>query len=111
MYRSICTVRSESSFPLPPVTPFIDPYLMSSEGRVDSTELNVRVRNRRAGILALDCGRGTRVRGARTTRSTRSRIAGGCGVGRVEPKHVDGVVVPERHDENHTTAHGGAHGR
>lgn len=72
----------------------------SSVGRVDGSEADVGVDDLRAGGTGLDVTGDTRGGGAGSTGST---LRGGAdGVGRVEPEHVGVVVIPQRHDEDHT---------
>jgi hypothetical protein len=59
-------------------------------------------------LLRFDVGGDTRGGWASTTSGTRGGRVGG--VGRVEPEHVDVVVVPDGEDENHTLGHGLVHG-
>ena len=74
----------------------------SGEGRAEVTELEVGVCDRRGRVLGLNSGGDTRVSRARATSDTRGRGVRGRGVVGVEPEHVDGVVVPEGEDEDHT---------
>jgi hypothetical protein len=71
------------------------------EGRANGSELDVRVDDLRVGAVLLNVLGLTRVDRAGTASDTgRGRVGiGGVSLG-VEPQHVDGVVVPEGHDEN-----------
>ena len=62
---------------------------------------DVRVLDRGAGRVALDVGRFAGGRGAAAAGDTGRGGVGGGGVAGVEPEHLGGVVVPERHDEDH----------
>jgi hypothetical protein len=79
------------------------------EGRSNGTEPDVGVDNSSTGGVGLDVLRLSRVGRARSTANTRGRGVLVSGVGRVEPKHVDRVVVPERHDENVATSKRSTH--
>jgi hypothetical protein len=62
------------------------------------------------GGLRFDSGGDTRCGSARSTgNSWKSWVSSG-GVVRVEPEHVDGVIIPKRHDEDHSTGEGTTHG-
>ena len=79
----------------------------TGEGAVDGTELDVGVDDVGVGGVGLDVAGDTGGGGARA-----AEVAGAGSVGRVggvEPEHVGVVVVPERHDEDHTLGEGGAH--
>lgn len=80
------------------------------EGRSDITELDVRVGDGDTSTVSLDISGNTRGGGASTTSDTwGARILIG-GVVRVEPEHVDGVIVPNGQNED-TTAGTWAHSR
>lgn len=71
-----------------------------SEGRSNRAELDVGVDDGSVGGLGLNIIRLARVSWASTTSNTgRGRILV-SGVAGVEPEHVDGMVIPERHDED-----------
>ena len=78
-----------------------------SEGRVDGAELDVGESNGGVGGVGLDVRGHTGGGRASTTLGTEGGRGGG--VGGVEPEGVGRVVVPERHDEDHTSLHGSAH--
>jgi hypothetical protein len=59
--------------------------------------------------LTLDVRRLARGDGACSTGNTRLAGVSGLRVRRVEPVHVDIVVVPKRHDEDHTLLEGCTH--
>jgi hypothetical protein len=71
-----------------------------SESRADGAELNVGVDDSGARGSGLDIFRLARVDGAGTTGDTRLLRVSVCGVGGVEPEHVDRMVVPEGHDQD-----------
>lgn len=73
----------------------------TAESRVERSNPDVGVDDIGTTGLRLDGLRVTRGCSAATTSSTRgtSRV---CGVGAVEPEHVDGVVVPQTHHQDHT---------
>lgn len=79
--------------------PHLKPILQGSEGRVDGTELDVRVDDAGRGVVGLDVGGGTAAGGAGAARIVRADRVGG-----VEPQHVGVVVVPQAHDEDHAIA-------
>lgn len=79
-------------------------------GGAEWTELDVGEADLGVGALTLNAGRDTRAGWASATSNTGLACGGIGGVIRVEPEHVDGVVVPQAHDENHTLVHGLAHG-
>lgn len=70
------------------------------ESRADGTELDVGEDNAGVGRVLLKVLR--LARGGRAGTTGNSGLAGvsSGGVAGVEPEHVDGVVVPERHDED-----------
>ena len=70
------------------------------EGGADRAELDVGEDDAGVGELGLDLSGDTGGGCASTTGDTGLFGVGGGGVGRVEPQHVDAVVVPERHDEH-----------
>lgn len=91
-----------SSIPKIPRHLFIHflPLSRSLEGRSNGTELDVGeddsgVRRVSLNILGL-----TRISRASTTSDTRRRGILISGERRVEPKHADAVIIPERHDED-----------
>lgn len=92
-----------------PSIPFRVPlyFTLLGEGRVDGAELDVGVDDVGVGVLGLDVGGGARGGGAGAASGARGGRVGG--VGRVEPEHVDGVVVPDGHDEDHVLGQGVAH--
>jgi hypothetical protein len=65
-------------------------------GRVEVTPADVRVDDRRAGVLALDGGGDTSVSAARAARDTWLARVRGRRVVRVQPERVRRVIVPER---------------
>jgi hypothetical protein len=79
------------------------------EGGSNGTEPNVGVDNSSARRVSLNILRLSRVGGARSTANTRGLGVLVGGVGGVEPEHVDGVVVPERHDEDVTAGKRSTH--
>jgi len=86
-------------------------YLVGVESRVDGTKLDVRVGDGSTWGLGLDREWVSGGGGAGSTPDTWLGGGGGGWVAGVEPEHVDCVVVPQRHDQNHTLGHRGAHGR
>ena len=70
---------------------------------VEVTNLDVRVRDSCTGSGALDISGLTGGSRASSTSDTRAGRVGGGGVVRVEPQHVDGIVVPDREDKNHSS--------
>jgi hypothetical protein len=79
------------------------------EGRSNGTEPDVGVDNSSTRGVGLNILRLSRVGRARSTANTGGGGVLVGGVGRVEPKHVDRVVVPERHDENVSTGKRSTH--
>jgi hypothetical protein len=77
-------------------------------GGVERADLDVGVGDGRIGLLRFDVGRDTRGGWASTMGGTGGGQVGG--VGRVEPKHVDVVVIPDGEDKNHALGHGLVHG-
>lgn len=73
----------------------------TAKSRVERSNPDVGVDDIGATRLRLDGLRVTRGCSAATTSSTRGTGLV-CGVGAVEPEHVDGVVVPQTHDQDHT---------
>lgn len=73
-------------------------------GRADGAELDVGVDDLGVGGVGLNVGGGTRAGGAGTTSNTGSGGISGGGVVRVEPEHVDGVVVPDGQDEDYSAS-------
>lgn len=74
----------------------------ATESRVERTNLNVRVDDIGAtglGFKGLGVTRGCSAGATSSARGT-SCV---CGVSAVEPEHVDIVVVPQAHDQNHTS--------
>jgi hypothetical protein len=71
-----------------------------SESRADGTELDVGVDDSGARGSGLNVLGLARVDGAGTTGDTRLLRVSVCGVGGVEPEHVDRMVVPEGHDQD-----------
>jgi hypothetical protein len=82
-------------------------HLKRLEGRANGSEPDVREDNSRVGRVLLNILGLTRVGSASTTGST--ELGGVGGVGRVEPEHVDGVVVPKRHNEDVAASKRGSH--
>jgi hypothetical protein len=86
---------------------------LDSGGLVESganrTELDVGEDNAGVGAVGLKVGR--LARGGRASATGNTRLAGvsGGGVARVEPKHVDCVVIPEGHDKDVTASKRCAH--
>jgi hypothetical protein len=77
--------------------------LILTERRVEGPEFDVRVRDCGISMLAFHIRRGTRGSLAATT--TAAQISVGVlvsGVRGVKPEHVGVVVIPQRHDEDHT---------
>lgn len=75
--------------------------LRSFVGGVKGTKLDVAEGDSSVGLLGLDIARLARGGGTSTASST--DLVGSNGVGRVEPEHVGGVVIPDREDESHTS--------
>lgn len=78
-------------------------------GRAEWSSLDVGVDDSSAGEVTLYVCRHTRSDGASSTGNTRRAGIGISGEGRVEPVHVDVVVVPQRHDEDHALCESIAH--
>ena len=70
------------------------------EGRANGAEPDVAEDNAGVGAVSLNIGRNTRCSWASTTGDTRLAGISSSRVGRVEPEHVNRVVVPERHDKD-----------
>lgn len=70
------------------------------EGRVEGTPLDVRVDNICAWGVGLKIRWLTRISWARTTCNTWCTWVRGGWVRRVEPQHVDRVIIPDGHDED-----------
>jgi hypothetical protein len=83
--------------------------LCTRVGRAEGSSPDVGVDNSSTRSLTLDVRRLARSDGASSTGNTRLAGIGGLGVRRVEPVHVDIVVVPQRHDEDHTLLEGRTH--
>lgn len=80
----------------------------AGNGGVDGAEADVGEDNVGVGDLGLNLGGDTGGGGAFATLST--ELAGLVdGEGGVEPEHVDGMVIPDGHDENHVLGEGLAH--
>jgi hypothetical protein len=79
------------------------------EGGSNGTEPDVRVDDSGARRVSLNILRLSRVSRARSTANTGGLGVLVGGVGGVEPKHVDRVVVPERHDEDVAAGKRGTH--
>jgi len=73
-----------------------------AEGAADGTVFDVGVCDGCAGVLGFDGCWNTGCGGTSTTGNTWSGSWAGGWVVTVEPQHVDGVIVPERHNKNHT---------
>lgn len=84
-------------------------HRLGSEGRVDGAKLDVGEDDIGTGSRSLNGCWHTRSRCAGTASGAlRSRANR---VGRVQPQHIGVVVVPQRHDEDHTRGQRLAHGR
>lgn len=81
-----------------------------SKGGPDSANLDVAVCDLRIGAVLLNVIRRTRGSGASSTRETGGRRVLVGRVSRVEPEHIDGMVVPDGQRQHHTAADGTAHG-
>jgi hypothetical protein len=68
------------------------------EGGANGAELDVREDNSGVGRVLLNILRLARVSSASTTGGT--KLGGISGVGRVEPEHVDRMVIPQGHNED-----------
>lgn len=73
-----------------------------TKGGVDGAELDVGVDDGRVGAVLLDISGHTGRGLAFATGDSRNRGVLVGGVGGVEPQHVGRVVIPQRHDQNHT---------
>lgn len=80
----------------------------TAERRIERTNPDVREGDIGAAGLGFNGLRVTRSGSAGTTSGAggTSRV---CRVGAVEPEHVDGVVVPQTHDQDHSSFHTSAH--
>jgi len=81
----------------------------SGVGGTNVADLDVRVDDGRVGVGGLDVGGLARGGSTSATSDTGSGGARGGGVRRVEPEHVDGVVVPDGEDEGHSGGETSAH--
>ena len=81
----------------------------SSKCRANRTELDVRVNDRRVTVLGLNIIRLARVSTASTTPNTRGRSILISGVCRVQPQHIDRMIVPERHYKHVALRQRGSH--
>lgn len=79
------------------------------ERGADGAELDVAVDDGGAGGGGLDVSGGTG--GGRAVSASGAGVSSGVGrrVGRVEPEHVDSVVIPDGEDKNHASLEGIAH--
>lgn len=75
--------------------------LRSFVGGVNGTELDVAEGDSSVGLLGLDIA--GLARGGGTSTASSTDLVGSNGVGRVEPEHVGGVVIPDREDESHAS--------
>ena len=83
----------------------------TGKGRANLAILDVRVRDVGIGSASLDIGGRTRGGGTRATGDAGLGGVGASRVVRVEPEHVDGVVVPDGEHKDHAGLEGVAHGR
>ncbi|KAJ8109446.1 hypothetical protein OPT61_g7451 [Boeremia exigua] len=79
------------------------------EGGADGAELDVGEDNAGVGRVALDVNGAAGASGAGTAGNTGLVRVGVGGEGGVEPQHVDGVVVPQAHDEDVAACKRGGH--
>lgn len=80
-----------------------------AEGAADGANLDVAVDDLGVGAVLLEVGGFTGGDSACTASNTRGGGALVSGEGRVEPKHVDGMVVPNGESEDHSTANRATH--
>lgn len=85
-------------------------HLRGSEGGADGAELDVGEDDSGAWGVTLDILGLAGVDAASTTSNTWGFGVLVGGEGGVEPQHVDGIVVPERHDQDVAAGERGTHG-
>lgn len=80
------------------------------ESRANGAELDVGEDNLSIGVLGLNIGWDTAGDVALSTTGTWGFWITVGGVGRIEPEHVGVVIIPQRHNKDHTLRHTLAHG-
>jgi len=80
----------------------------SSEGRVNISPLDVGIDNIGISVLRLNSGGNTR--GGSASSTSRSGTGTVDGVGTIKPQHINSIIIPKRHNKNHSSLERISHG-